>query len=74
MGKTRPCPACNGNYFDLNPDNHYCKKHSEWLVTRCKRCGRYAISNTPGICPVCKLVLSVEEQLLKDSGTTKLDW
>jgi rRNA maturation protein Nop10 len=55
MGSKR-CPVCQGDYYNINPFNYYCKEHEEWLVTKCKRCQRYAISDVAGLCPLCQVI------------------
>lgn len=44
------CPICQGNYGALHRSFDVCRKHENWLVTRCSECGRFSFSDASGFC------------------------
>ena len=47
------CPICLENYYMTEFSAEVCKKHENWIVTRCQVCENYCFSDCRSLCPVC---------------------
>jgi hypothetical protein len=44
------CPICAQNYKNLDASESVCKKHENWIVTRCSVCHGFSFSDCRGFC------------------------